>query len=87
MPNHRSCDKRLKQDVRRRARNNYVTSTLKTLSKKIRSNMTLEEKEILLNDVYSKLDKAAKKGVIHARTASRRKARIAAYMNKEKQTT
>ena len=87
MPNHRSCDKRLKQDVRRRVRNNYVTSTLKTLSKKIRSNMTLEEKEILLNDVYSKLDKAAKKGVIHARTASRRKARIAAYMNKEKQTT
>ena len=83
MPNHKSCEKRLKQDVKRRARNNYVTSTIKTLSKKMRTNLTVEEKNDLVNEIYSQLDKAAKKGVIHARTASRRKARIAAYMNKE----
>ena len=83
MPNHKSCEKRLKQDVKRRARNNYVRSTLKTLSKKMRSDISQEEKEKLLETVYSQLDKAAKKGVIHKRTASRRKSRIALFVNSE----
>lgn len=83
MPNHKSCEKRLRQDEKRRARNNYVRSTLKTLSKKVHSNMSIEEKENLLQTIYSQLDKAAKKGVIHARTASRRKSRIAQYINSE----
>jgi len=77
MPNHKSCEKRLKQDQKRHARNNYVRSTLKTLSKKIHSDMPQAEKEKLLETVYSQLDKAAKKGVIHPRTASRRKSRLA----------
>jgi small subunit ribosomal protein S20 len=81
MPHHKSCIKRLKQDVKRRARNNYVTATLKTLSKKMKSDISIEEKQTLIQDIYSKLDKAAKKGVIHPRTASRRKSRIALYLN------
>ena len=80
MPNHKSNEKRLKQDVKRRARNNYVVSTLKTLSKKIRTDMTMEEKENLVKTFHSQLDKAAKKGVIHARTAARRKSRIDLYL-------
>jgi len=83
MPNHKSCEKRLRQDVKRRANNNYVKSTIKTLSKKMRSNISVEEKLNLLDEVYSQLDKAAKKGVIHSRTASRRKSRIAIYLNSE----
>ena len=83
MPNHKSCEKRLKQDVKRRARNNYVRSTLKTLAKKMHSNITIEEKEKLLVSIYSELDKASKKGVIHARTASRRKSRVASFLNAE----
>jgi small subunit ribosomal protein S20 len=76
--------KRLKQDVKRRARNNYVVSTLKTLSKKMHSDISIEQKGELISKVYAELDKAAKKGVIHPRTASRRKSRIALYFNKEK---
>jgi len=37
----------------------------------------------MLNKLYSQLDKAAKKGVIHKRTASRRKARLAAFVKKQ----
>jgi len=85
MPNHKSCEKRQRQDEKRRARNNYVQSTLKTLAKKIHSNMPMEEKEELLKTIYSKLDKAAKVGVIHSRTASRRKSRIATYLNSQNQ--
>ncbi|MCK9330070.1 MAG: 30S ribosomal protein S20 [Candidatus Cloacimonetes bacterium] len=87
MPNHKSCEKRLRQDEKRQARNNYVRKTLKTLSKKMHSEMDLKEKQDLLQEVYSQLDKAAKKGVIHARTASRRKSRIAQYINSEVKKT
>jgi len=84
MPNHKSCEKRLRQEKKRAARNHYVRMTIKTLSKKMHSDLPIEEKEKLLKEVYSQLDKAAKKKVIHKRTASRRKARLAAYFNKIK---
>lgn len=74
--------KRMKTDAKRRARNNYVKRTIRTLDKQLRTDMPAEEKEAILNKIYSQLDKAAKKGVIHKRTASRRKARLAAYVNK-----
>jgi small subunit ribosomal protein S20 len=44
---------------------------------------TAEDRKQMLNKLYSQLDKAAKKGVIHKRTASRRKARLAAFVNKQ----
>ncbi len=87
MPNHKSCEKRLKQDVKRQARNHYVKKTIKTLSKKIQGDISLDEREAILQDLYSKLDKAAKRNIIHKRTASRRKARLAAYFNKMKAET
>ena len=82
MPQHKSPMKRMKTDAKRHARNNYVRRTIKTLEKKIRTDMSDEERQALLNEIYSQLDKAAKKGVIHKRTASRRKARVAAFVNK-----
>ncbi|MEA2096838.1 MAG: 30S ribosomal protein S20 [Candidatus Cloacimonadota bacterium] len=84
MPNHVSCEKRLRQEKKRSASNHYVKMTINTLSKKMRSDITIEEKETLLQEVYSQLDKAAKNQVIHKRTASRRKARISAFFNSEK---
>lgn len=82
MPQHKSPLKRLKTDAKRQARNNYVKRTIRTLSKQIQEDMPAEERQVLLDKIYSHLDKAAKKGVIHKRTASRRKARIAAFVNK-----
>ncbi len=82
MPQHKSPMKRMKTDKKRAARNNYVKRTLKTLAKKLALDNSTEEKQNLLHKVYSQLDKAAKKGVIHKRTASRRKSRLAAFVNK-----
>jgi len=84
MPNTKQCEKRMRQDKKREARNNYVRKTIKTLTKKMKSNISIEEKEVLINEVYSELDKAAKRNIIHSRTASRRKSRIADYLNKAK---
>ncbi len=82
MPHHKSPKKRMKTDAKRQARNNYVKKTIKTLSKQIHADMSVEERETMLNKLYSQLDKAAKKGVIHSRTASRRKSRLAEFVNK-----
>ena len=84
MPIHESCKKRLRQEKKRNARNHYVKMTIRGLSKKMQSDIPIEEKEKLINEIYSQLDKAAKRNIIHKRTASRRKARIAAYFNKIK---
>ncbi len=84
MPTHESCKKRLRQEKKRNARNHYVKMTIRGLSKKMQSDIPIEEKEKLINEIYSQLDKAAKRNIIHKRTASRRKARIAAYFNKIK---
>lgn len=84
MPQHKSPMKRMKTDKKRAARNNYIKRTIRTLSKELSSQATVEEKEKKLSQLYSQLDKAAKKGVIHSRTASRRKARLAEAINKSK---
>ncbi|MCF7919549.1 MAG: 30S ribosomal protein S20 [Candidatus Cloacimonetes bacterium] len=84
MPNHKFCEKRLRQEKKRAARNHYVKKTIHTLQKTMHSDMPLEEKEDILKQAYSQLDKAAKRNIIHKRTASRRKARLAAHFNKEK---
>jgi small subunit ribosomal protein S20 len=76
--------KRMKTDKKRNARNNYVKRTIKTLAKQLGTENTVEAKEQMLSKLYSQLDKAAKKGVIHKRTASRRKARLAELVNKSK---
>nr|MDK2850579.1 small subunit ribosomal protein [Candidatus Cloacimonadota bacterium] len=82
MPQHKSPLKRMGTDKKRNARNNYVKRTIKTLTKEMKQNP--ENLDEQLNKLYSQLDKAAKKGVIHKRTASRRKARLAAFVNKAK---
>jgi len=74
--------KRMKTDAKRQARNNYVKKTIKTMSKQMLADQTPEARQELLSKLYAQLDKAAKKGVIHSRTASRRKSRLADYVNK-----
>ena len=78
------------QNKRNRMVNRRYTSTIKTLSKlfilKIKNvspNLQAEEKsklktetKTLVNKVYSIIDKAIKKGVIHKNTAARKKSRI-----------
>lgn len=83
MPQHKSPLKRMGTDKKRGARNNYVKRTIRTMSKNMQAENSPEKREEMLNSLYSQLDKAAKKGVIHKRTASRRKARLAAFANKK----
>ena len=83
MANHKSAKKRAKQSQVRRLRNNSVKTTLKNLEKKIRlaKEEGSENKDELLRKTQSAIHKAAKKGVIHKKTASRKISRLFKFMN------
>jgi len=75
----RASIKKQRQDKKRRLRNIRVKEGLKRTLKKFQallaSKNTAEAKSFI-KEVFSKLDKAAKKGVIHKRQASRKKSRL-----------
>ena len=83
MANHKSAKKRAKQSQVRRLRNKSVKTTLKNLEKKLRSAKEAggENKDELLRKTQSAIQKAAKKGVIHKKTASRKISRLFKFMN------
>ena len=85
MPITKSAKKALRQDLKKRAHNLQKKRKLKDLFKKIKF-LVLEKKgeeaEKLLPQIYKKLDKAAKTGLIKKNTASRKKSRINKLINK-----
>jgi small subunit ribosomal protein S20 len=80
---HKSALKRLRQNKKARTKNIYVKSTLRTYTKKLVTASTKEEMSTLLGKVSSLLDKASKRNVITAKTASRRKAKLSRFVNKK----
>ena len=79
MANTRSAEKRNRQASKRRARNNAVRSTVKTAIKKVREAVAKNDPAAndLLRQAIRTIDKASTKGVVHARAASRKVARLA----------
>ena len=75
----KSAKKAIRQSERRRENNLFYKNKIKQLIKKAKVFATQKnEKEALalLPEIYSILDKAAKKGVIKKNNASRRKSRL-----------
>ena len=74
----------MRQNVKRRARNFPVRSELKTLVKKMYKFIkdgNIEEATKLMPLVFSIIDTAVKKKIIHQNNASRKKSRIAREFN------
>ena len=84
MANIKSQIKRNRQNERRRERNKAVRSALKTSTKKVRTAVAERDGEAAVmqaREASRALDKAASKGVLHKRTAARRKSRLAKAAN------
>jgi small subunit ribosomal protein S20 len=77
--NIKSQIKRNRQNEAARLRNKSVRSALKTSAKKVRPGTVEDSTDVgdALREVNRSLDRAASKGVIHKRTAARRKSRLA----------
>lgn len=92
MPHRLSSVKKLRQDKKRRTHNLKIKLTLKKAIRKFQDNLKekAQEAQTALKEVFSLLDKAAKKGLIHKNTANRKKSRLNKALNKTlaaKQTT
>lgn len=78
MANIKSQIKRNRQNEVRRVRNKSVNSSLKTTTRKIDQAVAAgEPTDELFREAQSKIDMAASKGVLHKRTAARKKSRLA----------
>jgi small subunit ribosomal protein S20 len=80
MANIKSQIKRNKQNAKRGERNKAVRTALKTSTKKIRTAVDAgdaEEAQARQREAARALDKAVAKGIVHKRTAARRKSRLA----------
>jgi small subunit ribosomal protein S20 len=77
--NHKSAEKRNRQNKIRNARNTHIRSTMRSLVKKLRIAIAEGDKEVaqaLLEKAIPYIDKASTKGVIHKATASRKISRL-----------
>lgn len=82
MPTTQSAKKRLRQNEKRRLRNRSLRSRIKTTSRKLHELESPEGAEELLAELYTLLDKAARKRVLHPNAADRRKARAARHVRR-----
>jgi small subunit ribosomal protein S20 len=85
MPHSKQAKKRLRQSVVRRSRNQSVKSMMRTQIKKVRQAIEdgdLEKAREELPLAMKRLDKAAKKNIVHKNTASRKISRLSARLSK-----
>jgi small subunit ribosomal protein S20 len=88
LANHKSALKRARQNELRRLRNKSTKTRIKGIVKDVRSSigeMSGDEGMQRLNAAQSEIDKAAKKGVIHKRTAARKISRLTKLVNSKSQ--
>lgn len=84
MAHHASAQKRIRQTLKRRARNRRNLSQLKTQIKKLRAVIALgdaDEAKKLLPATVGGIDRASRKGVIHDNAAARSKSRLSRKVN------
>jgi len=86
MPNKKSAEKELRKAVKRNAANKKVSDNLKKLVKI--SLKQVKSSDVKIKEDFKKtikaIDKAAKKGVIKKKTASRKKSRLMKKVNSVK---
>jgi len=84
LANHKSAEKRNRQNKERRLRNASVKSQVKTLTKDVLSAVDEKNKDTsqkAIASAISGINKAASKKVIHKNTASRKISRLTKKVN------
>jgi small subunit ribosomal protein S20 len=83
MPNIASARKRLRQNLKRRARNRSTKAELKTEIRQVREAAAagnLKQAEVDFRIAVAKIDRAAGKRIIHPNRAARLKSRLSARL-------
>jgi small subunit ribosomal protein S20 len=83
MPNHKSAEKRVRQNEKRRDINRGNRGRLRTGIKKLRAALESGDSgaaQTLLPATVSLIDKAVQKGVLHRNAAARYKSRLTVHV-------
>ncbi len=88
MPNHKSAEKRVRQNEKRREINRSNRGRLRTGIKKLRAALASGDQSVvgaLLPETVSLIDKAVQKGTLHRNAAARYKSRLTLRVNEAAQ--
>ena len=90
MANNKSAKKRILISKRNTLQNRFYKSSVRTLTKRFLKDLEIykdskstndkEKVQLVLNSIYSLIDKGSKKNVYHKNTAARKKAKLAALL-------
>ncbi|HEV2913609.1 MAG TPA: 30S ribosomal protein S20 [Pyrinomonadaceae bacterium] len=81
MPNHKSAEKRVRQNEKRRQINRSNRTRLRSSIKKLRTELESGNAQAALPETISTIDKAVQKGVLHRNAAARYKSRLTTRVN------
>ena len=86
MPIIKSAKKKMRQDEKRKKHNLTYQNAYKKAIRQLKLAKTAEKIGQIVNQAYSKIDKAVKKKIIHKRKAARLKAAVAKFLKPVKKT-
>tara|TARA_B100001123_G_C14412955_1_gene671512 strand:- start:145 stop:399 length:255 start_codon:yes stop_codon:yes gene_type:complete len=81
MANHKSAQKRVRSDEKKRDRNRYQHKTTRNAVRNLRASTDAKEAAEMLPKVSSMLDKLAKNNIIHKNKAANLKSSLAAHVS------
>lgn len=81
MAHHKSAQKRIRQDAKKRLRNRYYKKSTRSAIKKLRDMTNKQEAEDFLPKVISMIDRLAKKNTWHANKASNLKGKLTKFVS------
>ena len=82
MANHKSSEKRIRQDKAKALHNRYYAKTMRNAVRKLRAITDKEEAVKLYPSVQKIFDKLAKTNIIHKNKAANLKSSLAQHINK-----
>ncbi|MEZ5977206.1 MAG: 30S ribosomal protein S20 [Planctomycetota bacterium] len=81
MPNSKQAEKRLRTQEKQRVANKSVRSAMRTAMKRVLKAENKEQGVAALPEATKRIDKAAKRNIVHANAAARYKSRLARKVN------
>ena len=80
MANHKSALKRIRSNETKRLRNRYQHKTARNAIRKLQNTTEKSDAESMLSGVLSKVDRLAKKNIIHGNKANRIKSKLTKHV-------
>lgn len=82
MPQHKSAEKRVRQNAKRRERNRMHRSRMRTMIRQLKETSDPAEASSRLDNVKAYIDRLTSKGIMHRNKAANTKSKLERHVNK-----